>query len=120
MPEVDEPPRVDLSLDDIRHVAAFVAACASRALPIFEASHPNDIRPRSGATVLSPSPRPATGRRSYAGSHGTHTRPPARSRTPRPPTPPLLPCTPPVLPFSIRCTTRIRSNTFSVLPSISS
>ncbi|GHP17860.1 hypothetical protein RN2511_025960 [Rhodococcus sp. NKCM2511] len=47
MPEVDQPPRVDLSLDDIRHVAAFAAACARRALPIFEASHPNDFRPRS-------------------------------------------------------------------------
>ncbi|MDI9893754.1 exonuclease SbcC [Rhodococcus sp. IEGM 1381] len=42
-----EPAEVELSLDDIRHVAAFAATCARRALPIFEASHPNDLRPRS-------------------------------------------------------------------------
>ncbi|MGV8874146.1 MAG: putative immunity protein [Rhodococcus sp. (in: high G+C Gram-positive bacteria)] len=37
----------ELSLDDIRHVAAFAAVCARRVLPIFEAAHPNDLRPRS-------------------------------------------------------------------------
>ena len=42
-----EPTEVQLTLDDIRHVAGFAAACARCALPIFEASHPNDLWPRS-------------------------------------------------------------------------
>lgn len=58
MPEVGEPREVELSLDDIRHVAAFAATCARRVLPIFEASHPHDLRPRSaidGAEAFSES-----------------------------------------------------------------
>ncbi|OZD66005.1 hypothetical protein CH268_03100 [Rhodococcus sp. 06-1460-1B] len=51
---MDQPPQVDLSLDDIRHVAAFAAACARRAFPIFEASHPNDFRPRSAIDGAEP------------------------------------------------------------------
>lgn len=42
-----ESSAVELSLDDIREVVAFAATCARRALPVFEASHPNDLRPRS-------------------------------------------------------------------------
>ena len=42
-----EPAEVELSLDDIRHVTAFAATCARRALPFFEAAHPGDLRPRS-------------------------------------------------------------------------
>ena len=41
------PADVELSVDDIRNVTAFAAACARRALPVFEATHPNDPRPRS-------------------------------------------------------------------------
>ena len=44
---MSESAEVDLSIDDIRHVTAFAATCARRALPVFEASHPNDLRPRS-------------------------------------------------------------------------
>ena len=40
------PADVELSRDDIRRVTAFAANCARRALPIFEASHPEDSRPR--------------------------------------------------------------------------
>lgn len=38
---------VELSLDDIRHVAAFAATCARRALPIYEMAQPDDTRPRA-------------------------------------------------------------------------
>ncbi|MGF0310545.1 putative immunity protein [Rhodococcus sp. IEGM1428] len=40
-----EPAEVELSLDDIRRVTAFAAACARRALPIYELARPNDSRP---------------------------------------------------------------------------
>ncbi|MBY4014024.1 hypothetical protein HQP04_22510 [Rhodococcus fascians] len=40
-----ESSAVELSLDDIREVVAFAAACARRALPICEASHSNNLRP---------------------------------------------------------------------------
>lgn len=42
-----EPAEVALSVDDIRHVTAFAATCARRALPIYEMAHPNDARPHS-------------------------------------------------------------------------
>ncbi|OZD07166.1 hypothetical protein CH275_08360 [Rhodococcus sp. 06-235-1A] len=42
-----EPAEVELSVDDIRAVVAFAATCARLALPVFEAVHPGDLRPRS-------------------------------------------------------------------------
>ncbi|MBY4126993.1 hypothetical protein HQO83_01150 [Rhodococcus fascians] len=42
-----DPAEVELTLDGIRHVAAFAAACARRALPIFEMARPHDSRPGS-------------------------------------------------------------------------
>ena len=42
-----DPAEVELTLDDIQNVAAFAAACARRALPIFEMSRPHDSRPGS-------------------------------------------------------------------------
>lgn len=42
-----ESAAVELSFDDIRDVMALAATCARRALPIFEASHPHDLRPRA-------------------------------------------------------------------------
>jgi proline racemase len=41
------PAEVELSTDDIRHVTAFAATCARRALPIYEIVHPDDVRPRA-------------------------------------------------------------------------
>ncbi|WP_243470082.1 putative immunity protein [Klenkia marina] len=37
---------MDLSLDDVRAVAAFAADCAELVLPGFEAAVPDDVRPR--------------------------------------------------------------------------
>ncbi|HUR68919.1 MAG TPA: exonuclease SbcC [Candidatus Thermoplasmatota archaeon] len=35
-----------LTLDELREVAAFAAQCAEEVLPLFEAAHPEDARPR--------------------------------------------------------------------------
>lgn len=38
--------RIPLAEDELRQVALYAAACARRVLPIFEAAHPDDPRPR--------------------------------------------------------------------------
>lgn len=37
---------IELTLDELRAVAGFAAACAQRVLPVFEAAAPDDTRPR--------------------------------------------------------------------------
>ena len=40
------PDGVHLEEDELRQVTLYAAACARRVLPVFEASHPHDPRPR--------------------------------------------------------------------------
>ena len=44
---VDAPDAVELSLQDLRTVAGFAAACAAEVLAVFEADLPGDERPRA-------------------------------------------------------------------------
>lgn len=41
------PLAIELDLDEIRAVAEFAARCATRALPLVEDQHPDDVRPRA-------------------------------------------------------------------------
>ncbi|MEW2017272.1 putative immunity protein [Rhodococcus sp. NPDC076796] len=59
-----EPTDVELSVDDIRHVTAFAANCARRALPIYETAHPDDARP--GAAIEGAEAFAETGHRTTA------------------------------------------------------
>lgn len=40
------PDEIALSLDDLREVAGYAAQCAAEVLTLFEARHPDDLRPR--------------------------------------------------------------------------
>jgi hypothetical protein len=42
----DDSPTVELSRSELREVAAYAAACARSALPVFERERPDDLRPR--------------------------------------------------------------------------
>jgi hypothetical protein len=42
----NEPPTIELSMQDLRVVARYAAACAQEALAIFEDRYPDDRRPR--------------------------------------------------------------------------
>jgi hypothetical protein len=41
------PDAIDLGMDELREIAGYAAACASRVLPIFERDVPGDSRPRA-------------------------------------------------------------------------
>jgi len=44
---MSRPLAIELDLDEIRAVAGFAARCATRVLPLVEAEHPDDDRPRA-------------------------------------------------------------------------
>ncbi|MEU3275990.1 putative immunity protein [Streptomyces antibioticus] len=45
-PRKTGPAKIDLTEQELRDITAYAAACAHRALPIFEQSEPHDPRPR--------------------------------------------------------------------------
>jgi hypothetical protein len=55
---------IPLAEDEIRHVTRFAAACARRVLPVFEAAHPDDPRPREA--IIAAESFGAGGRRTAA------------------------------------------------------
>lgn len=77
-------PDFDLSDEESRNVAAYAAACARQALPLFETDQPNDRRPRTAINRRRPSPVGIGVRRNSDPQHGLLLRQHAQHQLPMP------------------------------------